>query len=386
VTKVVTKGALEHGFVPEAPGLIYRRDPALGPATKVAAFDMDGTLINTKGTAEFPRDENDWKPFNKKVAAKLKELSAGGYAVVVFSNQAAIKTALTGKAAQKITARLHHFMSDERGCGGEVPYHALLATQKDGKEGSQYRKGEGTQMWQFFVDQLNGGVAPDMDESFFVGDAAGRDGDHGSNDKDFAAALGLRFELPEDFFGAMEGKKAVPVSPNAKKLLSGEVEATGPNAELLSVLIAYKDVSGHAPRAPPPGPRASGGPPCRREGAAAWPLTPLGVTSAPPPPPPPQLMGKAIKTHDKMVFKFNAMKKAIASLVTLDHRVASGKEAMKLPGIGKGTGATIDEFYATGKIVAMEELAAEVGQPITADVKASEAAAEAKNEAAFAFL
>lgn len=64
----------------------------------------------------------------------------------------------------------------------------------------QYRKGGGTAMWRLFVRDHCAGVAPDLGRSFFVGDAAGRPADHGAGDKEFAAAVGLPFYLPETVF------------------------------------------------------------------------------------------------------------------------------------------------------------------------------------------
>ena len=38
----------------------------------------------------------------------------------------------------------------------------------------------------------------------------------------------------------------------------------------------------------------------------------------------------------------------------LDYRVKSGKDAMKLPGIGKKIGEKIDELFTTGKLNKIE--------------------------------
>lgn len=45
----------------------------------------------------------------------------------------------------------------------------------------QFRK-PATGMWDRFVNDFNGGVDVDMEASFFVGDAAGRRGDHSDAD------------------------------------------------------------------------------------------------------------------------------------------------------------------------------------------------------------
>ena len=74
-----------------------------------------------------------------------------------------------------------------------VPVTALLAPGKDA-----FRKPEAG-MWRAMV-AMNGGVAPDLAASFFVGDAAGRPSDHSDCDSAFAKAVGLPFYLPEAAF------------------------------------------------------------------------------------------------------------------------------------------------------------------------------------------
>jgi bifunctional polynucleotide phosphatase/kinase len=39
-----------------------------------------------------------------------------------------------------------------------------------------------------------------MEKSFFVGDAAGRKGDHSDTDRKWAINAGLRFHVPEELF------------------------------------------------------------------------------------------------------------------------------------------------------------------------------------------
>ena len=45
------------------------------------------------------------------------------------------------------------------------------------------------------------GLQFDTDLSFFVGDAAGRQGDHSAVDSQFAAGVGIRFYTETEFFG-----------------------------------------------------------------------------------------------------------------------------------------------------------------------------------------
>lgn len=90
-----------------------------------------------------------------------------------------------------------------------IPVTAFVAPQKD-----IYRKGTGAGtgigMWKLFVAEHLLGQQPDMQSSFFVGDAAGRAGDHGSGDKDFAQAVGLAFWTPEEAFAAADAYQQWP--------------------------------------------------------------------------------------------------------------------------------------------------------------------------------
>lgn len=44
----------------------------------LVAFDLDGTIIKPKGSAKWPRDENDWEFWNGRVAAKLRRAHSDG--------------------------------------------------------------------------------------------------------------------------------------------------------------------------------------------------------------------------------------------------------------------------------------------------------------------
>ena len=59
---------------------------------KIAGFDMDCTLINTKSGAKFAKNAEDWVYWDKSVPHKLKELYENGYKIVIFTNQKGIST------------------------------------------------------------------------------------------------------------------------------------------------------------------------------------------------------------------------------------------------------------------------------------------------------
>ena len=167
--------------------------------------EQDGTLIVRKNPNapgfQGPMDENDWRWFNSSVPKKLRELHDDGYALVIFTNQGFIQKAMLGANSTKIRGLVRNVLKDlDAQAGCHLPVQVVMATARDPCE---YRKPR-TGMWKFFVDNLNGSVAPDLEKSFYVGDAAGRPDDINSgadSDKAFAAAVGISFKLPEEFFG-----------------------------------------------------------------------------------------------------------------------------------------------------------------------------------------
>ena len=130
------------------------------PSVKIAAFDLDNTLIETVSGRKFARDIYDWK-LMVHVKRKLKELHSNGYRVVIFTNQASIVTGKLTKEdfTKKITAIATSI---------DVPLISFAATSHD-----MYRK-PCTGMWSYLLEHENNSVVPDASCSFFVGDAAGR--------------------------------------------------------------------------------------------------------------------------------------------------------------------------------------------------------------------
>ncbi|DBA85139.1 TPA: hypothetical protein ACH3X2_005859 [Trebouxia sp. C0005] len=155
--------------------------------------------------------------------------------------------------------------------------------------------------WLQHVQQC--GISPaDHEESFFVGDAAGRLGDFADSDKQFAAAVGIPFKLPEDIFGEGVVKKAAPTG-----VAEGGVNH---NEALCTALKALADVY-----------EAKGG---------------------------------------NNVFAARAYNKTAGILAAYPKKVGAGKELKSVQGIGKGSMDKIDEFITTGTLAALSEAEAAV--------------------------
>ncbi|CAG9316434.1 unnamed protein product [Blepharisma stoltei] len=192
------------------------------PSDKVLGFDMDSTLICTKSGKTFAVNENDWRLLYDQIPETLKKYSSDGYRIVIFTNQGGVKAGKQDKSAlqRKIEAVVSAL---------EVPTLVLAAIDDD-----EFRK-PCPGMWDYFVKNLNGGVAPDMEQSFYIGDAAGRPASGGRkkdfNDTDlkFALNIGVTFQTPEQFFlGAHENIPEVEINPKLIKkegpVLKGETD------------------------------------------------------------------------------------------------------------------------------------------------------------------
>ena len=182
--------------------LLARVDPASAPNARVAAFDLDDTLQKTRSgkPGYMVTDLADFVYWSDAVRPKIRELHAQGVKIVVFSNQGGVKGALEGKRAAVVRARLDALAADL-----QVPLLAFCATQKGPEKDPKGFRKPLAGMWDHFASACNGGVAPNLTECYYVGDAAGRPGDHSDSDKAFAAAVGMRFYTPESFFDAPPG-------------------------------------------------------------------------------------------------------------------------------------------------------------------------------------
>ncbi|KJH51849.1 DNA 3'-phosphatase [Dictyocaulus viviparus] len=164
------------------------------PRSKVAAFDMDGTLITTKSGKVFPVDNSDWRLTYNQVAPRLQELyDKENFMIVIFTNQKGIQMGRVDKLGFK---RKMEMVIAKLG----VPAQAFVAIT-DGN----FRK-PCIGMWKE-LEKANGEIIIDLSKSIYIGDAAGRHKtktrpkkDHSCADRFFAANVGVTFQTPEEFF------------------------------------------------------------------------------------------------------------------------------------------------------------------------------------------
>lgn len=126
--------------------------------SKIAAYDMDNTIIKTVSGLVFPKNIDDWQLNYSSIPNKLKTLHANGFKICVFTNQAGIESGKTSVDEMKRKI----FMISQR---LSVPCQFFMATGSN-----MYRKPR-IGMWKALVEQFNDDVPVDMKLSFYVGDA-----------------------------------------------------------------------------------------------------------------------------------------------------------------------------------------------------------------------
>lgn len=175
--------------------LLVYTPPNCKPSEKIAAYDMDGTLIKTQSGKVFPTSVDDWKLAFGTVTTMLKSKYADGFKIVILTNQAGVTSGKT--KVSDIKKKIENII---KSLG--IPVQAFIAT------GDNCFRKPLTGMWQALCDHKNGNVPVDINRSYYVGDAAGRPEnkamkkkkDHSLVDRLMALNLHLEFFTPEEHF------------------------------------------------------------------------------------------------------------------------------------------------------------------------------------------
>eukprot|EP01083_Nonionella_stella_P199913 732738_1 len=167
-------------------------------SSKIAAFDMDWTLIRPKGKNKFPKGRKDWIFMYDKttIPNKLKQMHKNGYQIIIFTNQNGI-----GSGKQSLDSVSGKIIDISQQL--EIPIYAFLTIQKD------YWRKPNVSMWHYFEKYYNNNIKIDYNSSFYCGDAAGRPKawknkdtkkDFSCSDRKFAHNIGISFHTPEAYF------------------------------------------------------------------------------------------------------------------------------------------------------------------------------------------
>ncbi|KAJ9607950.1 DNA kinase/phosphatase Pnk1 [Cladophialophora chaetospira] len=200
VWRTVEQSLIIGRYEPSGPSPQQRTLPV-----KIAAFDLDDTLITSKESGKtWSRSALSWKWWNTSIPGKLKSLHNEGYLIIILSNQSTISLKDNKKSLQKDMASVVNFKSQLSAILQQLdfPLSVYAATSLD-----KYRKPR-IGMWEEVLDDydLQAEGAVDMANSFYIGDAAGREKtdkrrkDHATSDRDLAANIGIRFLTPDEFF------------------------------------------------------------------------------------------------------------------------------------------------------------------------------------------
>ncbi|KAL2620540.1 hypothetical protein R1flu_000745 [Riccia fluitans] len=191
-TSILYKGArLPVGWKSYSTVIIYEGDN-VRPSEKIAAFDFDGTLVDTHVAIH---GADAWKLLYRTVPEKLAFFHHEGYKLVIFTNESNIDwwSKKRQAAIDSKLGRLKGLMKLAK-----VPMQVFIACGKSNTN-DIFRK-PSTGMWHLLEQHFNAGRIIDKERSFYVGDAAGRKNDHSAADFEFAKTLGLKFLLPENVF------------------------------------------------------------------------------------------------------------------------------------------------------------------------------------------
>ncbi|KAI0393237.1 DNA kinase/phosphatase Pnk1 [Xylariaceae sp. FL0594] len=179
---------------------------------KIAAFDLDSTLIVTFSGKKFGNEAGDWKWWDPLVPVRLRKLyQEEGYRIVIISNQAGLTLHPDPSAKGPKNAGKAKVSSFKHKCSAvlatlNLPTSIYAATARD-----NYRKPR-TGMWRELCADYD--IPPDqidLANSIFVGDAGGRTAqlkkgatasakDFSCSDRNFAHNVGIRYQTPEEFF------------------------------------------------------------------------------------------------------------------------------------------------------------------------------------------
>jgi len=170
----------------------------------IAMFDLDHTLVKPRKGKVHPSNATDWQWYDNTILKKLKKYNNDGYAIIIISNQDSER----GGSTEKME-RISLIFNEIANYFEPIYLEFYTALAKDA-----YRKPNTTIVEKYILPYMR----EEPQKIFYVGDAAGREGDFSDSDRKFAfnthlllkyrfpsANLKVLFATPEEFF---KGEKA----------------------------------------------------------------------------------------------------------------------------------------------------------------------------------
>ena len=157
-------------------------NPLSAYSKKIAAFDLDDTLINTKSGKKLAKEMTDWKLMNDKVKPKLQDLVKKGYSIIIFTNQKGVgKSGKVDEFEDKIKA-----IKDEL----NINLTAYVSLKDD------YNRKPFPGMFEYHTSQH----PIDKTHSFYVGDAYSSVDAFSDSDYKFALNNKIPFYIADNYF------------------------------------------------------------------------------------------------------------------------------------------------------------------------------------------
>ena len=153
---------------------------------KMAMFDYDWTLVKPLSNGTFSKSLDDWKWMTDKVPEVLQKYYEKGFCIVIISNQ----SRNTEMKLQQITNVLSTL---------NIPSLISVGYEENDKKPNRT-----------MFDIIIKNKKIDMNKSFFVGDALGRQGDWSDSDRKFAENINIKkIYSPDDLFHINDDKKPI---------------------------------------------------------------------------------------------------------------------------------------------------------------------------------
>jgi len=180
------------------------------PGEKVAAFDLDGTLICTRSKRRFPKDKSDWKFAYPTVVEKLTSLHRDGYSLIVFTNQKNLEKRMK-------LADFKDKCTNIRAALG-IPIAFYFSLRND------YARKPLPGMFEHHCRKYS----VSGKKSFYVGDAWSKQESFSDSDLCFARNCGLPFYLPDSFFQSLPAQlcdlcPSIPLAPRDPQYVLNQI-------------------------------------------------------------------------------------------------------------------------------------------------------------------
>jgi len=167
---------------------------------KIFGMDLDWTIIKPIRGKIHPIDENDWDFLVKdSELSRIKDKIDNGYKFVIFTNQGGLLDIDKNKSDNKmgLVGFKNRWVNIYKKFQEEYNIHSvyLIVSLYD-----DFNRKPCIGMWEFMEFQLNDNIKVQKDKCLYVGDMAGRKGDHSSSDLLFSLNIRIQFQVPEVFY------------------------------------------------------------------------------------------------------------------------------------------------------------------------------------------